>query len=131
MADITLYAGMAGTFVGSVISAIVLGLKSKKANDAVAKMQTDSADVNKTIASIVEDRVATKLARDTETQIMRERIAVCENNIRHQSDRMDEGNDRFARMEAKMDIITEKISEQNKAFGEIIGTLKNMHGGNA
>lgn len=101
-----------GTAIGSVITAMK---GTKKAESETAR--------------IVKEREATKRLRDAEFQSMKTQIAVIEKENEHLSKRLDEGNDRFERLEMKLDDVVKRQSETNSLLSKLIGKVEANYGG--
>lgn len=93
-----------GAFVGSLIKAF---MSDSKASRAEAKAK-----------EIEEARAATKIERDT-------RIAVLEEKNKYLESRLSEGNDRFEKVEQKIDETNKNVEQTNHILGEIKGALMN------
>lgn len=93
-----------GAFVGSLIKAF---MSDSKASRAEAKAK-----------EIEEARAATKIERDT-------RIAVLEEKNKYLESRLSEGNDRFEKLEKKLDETNKNVEQSNHILGEIKGALMN------
>lgn len=93
-----------GAFVGSLIKAF---MSDSKASRAEAKAK-----------EIEEARAATKIERDT-------RIAVLEEKNKYLESRLSEGNDRFEKLEKKIDETNKNVEQTNHILGEIKGALMN------
>ena len=93
-----------GAFVGSLIKAF---MSDSKASRAEAKAK-----------EIEEARAATKIERDT-------RIAVLEEKNKYLETRLSEGNDRFEKLEKKIDETNKNVEQSNRILGEIKGALMN------
>lgn len=93
-----------GAFVGSLIKAF---MSDSKASRAEAKAK-----------EIEEARAATKIERDT-------RIAVLEEKNKYLESRLSEGNDRFEKLEQKIDETNKNVEQTNHILGEIKGALMN------
>lgn len=93
-----------GAFVGSLIKAF---MSDSKASRAEAKAK-----------EIEEARAATKIERDT-------RIAVLEEKNKYLESRLSEGNDRFEKVEKKIDETNKNVEQTNHILGEIKGALMN------
>lgn len=93
-----------GAFVGSLIKAF---MSDSKASRAEAKAK-----------EIEEARAATKIERDT-------RIAVLEEKNKYLESRLSEGNDRFEKVEKKIDETNKNVEQTNRILGEIKGALMN------
>ena len=93
-----------GAFVGSLIKAFMSDSKASRA-EAKAKEIEDA-------------RAATKIERDT-------RIAVLEEKNKYLESRLSEGNDRFEKVEKKIDETNKNVEQTNHILGEIKGALMN------
>lgn len=93
-----------GAFVGSLIKAF---MSDSKASRAEAKAK-----------EIEEARAATKIERDS-------RIAVLEEKNKYLESRLSEGNDRFEKLENKIDETNKNVEQTNRILGEIKGALMN------
>lgn len=94
--------------IGSGVGAIIKALMSdSKASRAEAKAK-----------EIEEARAATKIERDT-------RIAVLEEKNKYLESRLSEGNDRFEKLEKKIDETNKNVEQTNHILGEIKGALMN------
>lgn len=93
-----------GAFVGSLIKAF---MSDSKASRAEAKAK-----------EIEKARAATKIERDT-------RITVLEEKNKYLESRLSEGNDRFEKVEQKIDETNKNVEQTNHILGEIKGALMN------
>lgn len=98
-----------GTAIGSVITAVKGFLNAKNAND-------------ETLA-IKKEREVTKMERDREFQSMRERIVVLENENKHLQKSLNDGNDRFDKIELKIDDLTKQQAATNSLLQNLIGMV--------
>lgn len=105
-----------GTLIGATIGAILKALKS----DSTARAAKAEAE------KIKVQRAETKLARDAEFQRMCERMAVLENDNKHLTQRLDDGNSRFERLEDKLDDVVKRQDDTNKLLCTLIGEFKSL-----
>ena len=102
------FSGLDMVAIGSGVGAIIKALMSdSKASRAEAKAK-----------EIEEARAATKIERDT-------RIAVLEEKNKYLESRLSEGNDRFEKLEKKIDETNKNVEQTNHILGEIKGALMN------
>lgn len=106
--------GACGAVIGSIIAA-AKGLMSANKAESRAK-------------SIEDDRIATKMKRDEEFRQMQTKLAVLEKENEHLGKRLDEGNNRFERLEKKLDDVVEKQSDTNALLSELIGKVGGGNG---
>lgn len=101
--------GAFGAAIGSIFAA-VKSMSSSKSNELKTKQ-------------IEEARAESKLKRDEEFQFMKTSLALHEKEIEHLSQRLDEGNNRFERLENKLDDVVKKQSDTNGLLRELIGKI--------
>lgn len=101
-----------GTAIGSVITAIK------------GFMSANSA--NREATEIKREREVTKLERDREFQSMRERISLLENENKHLQKSLEDGQDRFDKIESKIDDLTKQQAKTNSLLQNLIGKVDSI-----